>query len=221
MSELILNTFAITARCKETGMLGVAISTARPGVGGLTVYVKAGVGAIASKAAVNPYLGIDGLTYLEQGLSVEEVMDKVRSEDPEDEKRQFAIVDHNGNAAAYTGSDTVPWAGHYVGDQFVVSGNMLVGKETIDAMKETFEATAGDYFPERLLAALAAGQEAGGDKRGKQSAALYVAHKHEYPLVDLRVDEHQDPVTELQRVYDVWKKELLPYVESLPVYEGR
>lgn len=202
-------------------MLGVAISTARPAVGGLTVYVKAGVGAIATQAAVNPYLGIDGLKYLEQGLSAEEVMAKVRSEDEDDEKRQYAIVDAKGNATGYTGTDTVAWAGHHIGDQFVVIGNMLVGKETIDAMKESFESTDGDYLPERLLAALAAGQQAGGDKRGKQSAALYVAHQHDYPLVDIRADEHPDPVTELQRIYRVWKEELLPYIDSLPVYENR
>lgn len=221
MTILELNTFSITARCKKTGMLGVAISTARPAVGGLTVYVKAGVGAIATQAAVNPYLGIDGLKYLEQGLSAEEVMAKVRSEDEDDEKRQYAIVDAKGNATGYTGTDTVAWAGHHIGDQFVVTGNMLVGKETIDAMKESFESTDGDYLPERLLAALAAGQQAGGDKRGKQSAALYVAHQHDYPLVDIRADEHPDPVTELQRIYRVWKEELLPYIDSLPVYENR
>src|SRR5699024_3948582 len=218
---LELNTFSITARCKKTGMLGVAISTARPAVGGLTVYVKAGVGAIATQAAVNPYLGIDGLKYLEQGLSAEEVMAKVRSEDEDDEKRQYAIVDAKGNATGYTGTDTVAWAGHHIGDQFVVTGNMLVGKETIDAMKESFESTDGDYLPERLLAALAAGQQAGGDKRGKQSAALYVAHQHEYPVVDIRADEHPERVTELQRIYRVWKEELLPYIDSLPVYENR
>lgn len=202
-------------------MLGVAVSTARPAVGGLAVYVKGKVGAIATQAALNPYLGIDGLKYLEQGLTAEEVMKKVRSEDKEDEKRQYAIVDNEGNAAGYTGTDTVPWAGHHIGDQFVVAGNMLVGKETIDAMKESFEATEGDYLPERLLAALAAGQKAGGDKRGKQSAALYVADENEYALVDIRADEHPDPVTELQRIYGVWKEELLPYIDKLPVYEGR
>lgn len=202
-------------------MLGVAVSTARPAVGGLAVYVKAGIGAIATQAALNPYLGMDGLKYLEQGLSADDVMDKVRSEDAEDEKRQYGIVDNNGNAASYTGTETVPWAGHYIGDQFVVAGNMLVGKEVIDAMAQSFESTEGDYFPERLLAALEAGQNAGGDKRGKQSAALYVSHEHEYALVDIRADEHPDPVVELKRIYDVWKDELLPYIDNLPVYEGR
>lgn len=221
MMTLQMNTFSITARCPETGMLGIAISTARPAVGSITVYVKAGIGAIASQAAVNPYVGIDGLKYLEKGFTAEEVMSIVRKEDPADEKRQFAIVDAHGNAIGYTGTETIPWAGHKVGDQFVVAGNMLVGEETIEAMKESFEETIGGYLPERLLKALDAGQNAGGDKRGKQSAALYVAHQLEYPLVDLRVDDHEHPVNELQRVYQVWKKELLPYIEGLPVYENR
>lgn len=221
MSELVLNTFSVTARCKKTGMLGVAVSTARPAVGGLAVYVKAGVGAIATQAALNPYLGIDGLKYLEEGMSAEDVMKRVRSEDKEDEKRQYAIVDNNGNAHGYTGTETVPWAGHHIGDQFVVAGNMLVGKKVIEEMAASFESTEGEYLPERLLKALQAGQDAGGDKRGKQSAALYVSHEHDYSLVDIRADEHEDPVKELRRIYDVWKAELLPYIDQLPVYEGR
>ena len=124
-------TFSIVARCKKTGMLGMAVSTARPAVGSLAVYVKAGVGAIASQAALNPYFGINGLKYLEQGMSAEEVMEKVKSEDAEFERRQLAIVDNEGRTAGYTGTDTVPWDGHYFGDQFVVAGNMLVGEEVV------------------------------------------------------------------------------------------
>lgn len=212
-------TFSITARCKETGMLGVAISTARPAVGGLAVFVKANIGAIATQAALNPYFGIDGLTYLQEGLSAEAVMERLQSEDVESEKRQLAIVDSNGNVAGYTGDDTVPFAGHYIGDGFAVAGNMLVSEETIQAMKASFETSGIDYLPDRLLTALEAGQLAGGDKRGKQSAALHVVDTLEYPLVDIRADEHPDPVSELRRIYDVWKEELFPYVEKLPVYK--
>src|SRR5690606_11210597 len=128
MSGVELNTFSITARCKETGMLGIAVSTARPAVGGLAPYVKQGVGAISTQARLNPYLGIDGLTYLEQGMSAEEVLDQLKLDDQDYQKRQVAIVDNNGGAIGFTGTDTVPWQGHHVGDQFVVAGNMLVGE---------------------------------------------------------------------------------------------
>lgn len=221
MNELHLNTFSITARCKKTGMLGVAVSTARPAVGGLAVYVQAKVGAIATQAALNPYFGIDGLKYLEQGMTATEVMERVKSEDKEFEKRQLAIVDNEGRTAGYTGTDTVPWAGHYFGDQFVVAGNMLVGEQVVNAMAESFETSGIEYLPERLLAAVRAGQDAGGDKRGKQSAALKVVSDLDYPIVDIRSDEQADPVADLERIYEVCKKDLFPYIDNLPVYEGR
>lgn len=216
MKGIELNTFSITARCKETGMLGVAVSTARPCVGGLAPYAKAGVGAIATQARLNAYYGIDGLTYLEQGMTPEAALEKMQKEDDGFELRQIAIVDANGKTVGFTGKETVPWAGHHVGDGFVVAGNMLVSEETVKAMKESYQASEGTYFPERLLAALRAGQDAGGDKRGKQSAALYVVHELEYALVDIRADEHEDPVTELERIYAVWKKELYPYIDDMP-----
>ncbi|MBO1002362.1 DUF1028 domain-containing protein [Pseudogracilibacillus auburnensis] len=214
-------TFSITARCKKTGMLGIAVSTARPAVGGLAVYVKANVGAIATQAALNPYFGIDGLKYLEQGMTAEQVMERVKREDAEYEKRQLAIVDNEGRTAGYTGNDTVPWAGHYFGDQFVVAGNMLVGEEVVKVMAETYENSNLDYLPERLLEALHAGQNAGGDKRGRQSAALHVVDKLDYAIVNIRADEHPNPVQELERIYDVCKTDLFPYIDKLPVYKNR
>lgn len=216
MKGVNLNTFSITARCKETGMLGVAVSTARPCVGGLAPYAKAGVGAIATQARLNAYYGIDGLKHLKNGLSAEEALAKMQAEDDGYELRQIAIVDNNGNTVGFTGKETIPWAGHYVGDQFVAAGNMLVSEETVQAMAKSFEDSGIEYLPERLLAALRAGQDAGGDKRGKQSAALYVVDELEYALVDIRADEHEDPVTELERIYDVWKKELFPYINDMP-----
>ena len=210
-----LNTFSITARCKKTGMLGVAVSTARPAVGSLVPYVKTGVGAIATQALVNPYYGIDGLRLLQSGLSANEVKDELLEEDTESDRRQFAIVDINGETAAFTGENTVPWKGHLLGSQFVVAGNMLTGPETLQAMFDTYAALENESLPERLLATLKSGQEAGGDKRGKQSAALYVVHEEDYPLVDIRVDEHIDPVTELMRVYEVCQTDLFPYTHNL------
>lgn len=208
-------TFSITARCKKTGMLGVAVSTARPAVGSLVPYVKAGIGAIATQALVNPFYGIDGLKLLAKGLQVDEIVKRVTGEDEDRERRQFAVIDGSGNVAAFTGVDTVPWAGHKIGSEFAVAGNMLTGPETLEAMVETFNRLEDMYLPERLLAALQSGQDAGGDKRGRQSAALYVTDQEEYPLVDIRVDEHANPVEDLARVYQACQKDLFPYTVNL------
>lgn len=216
MNQLTLNTFSITARCKKTGMLGLAVSTARPAVGSLAVYVEAGVGAIATQAALNPYFGIDGLRYLKEGQSAKEVLNRLRSEDSEDERRQLAIVSEKGETASYTGKETVPYASTIEGDQFVVAGNMLVGENVLLEMKTAYEQSEGEFLADRLLKALQAGQDAGGDKRGKQSAALKLVDRLEYPLVDVRADESEDPVKELRRVYQVYKEELFPYLEHLP-----
>src|SRR5699024_6783709 len=214
-----LNTFSITARCPETNQFGVAVSTAVPGVGGLCPYAKAGVGAIASQSFVNPYIGINGLTYLEEGQSAEEVLERVLQEDPVPELRQVAIVDAQGKSAAFTGKKCDTWNGQITGENYAIDGNMLVGQETIQAIEQTYIEAKNQPVAERLLQALEAGQTAGGDKRGKQSAALYVVDTEPYPLVDLRVDEHTDPVTELRRVYTVAEEQLLPFVQSLPTKE--
>ena len=208
-------TFSITARCEKTGMLGVAVSTARPAVGSLVPYVKSGLGAIATQALVNPFYGIDGIRLLSEGLSVDEVLERLLAADPDCERRQCSIVDSDGNSTAFTGKETVPWQGHLIGNQFVVAGNMLTGSETIDAMFDTYQALENESLPERLLAALCSGQEAGGDKRGRQSAALFVVHDEKYPLVDIRVDEHVDPVKELIRVYEKCQTDLFPYTVNL------
>ncbi|MDQ0414391.1 DUF1028 domain-containing protein [Mesobacillus stamsii] len=208
-------TFSITARCEKTGMLGVAVSTARPAVGSLVPYVKSGIGAVATQATVNPFFGLDGIKLLAEGKSADEVLENLLASDPDRERRQCAIVDKNGNAAGFTGKDTVPWQGHKIGPQFVAAGNMLTGPETIDAMFETYQALENESLPERLLAALISGQEAGGDKRGRQSAALYVVDQEEYPIVDVRADEHHDPVQELIRIYKKCQEDLFPYTAKL------
>lgn len=213
-------TFSITARCERTGQFGVAVSTCVPAVGSLCPFAKAGVGAIASQSFVNPYIGVNGLKYLEQGLSAQEVLDKVLAEDPEPELRQVAIVDKNGQSVAFTGEKSDTWKGHLTGDNYAVAGNMLVGEETIKDMARVFEEKSDATLAERLLSALEAGQEAGGDKRGRQSAALYVVSTEAYPLLDLRVDEHGDPVKELRRIYKVAEKQLSPFINMLPTKEN-
>lgn len=217
---LNLNTFSIVAYDDTSGMLGVAVSTRVPAVGAVCPFARAGVGAISTQAWTNPLLGVDGLDLLEQGYSAEEALHKLLDADPDPETRQIIAVDEKGRSAAHTGSETDPWKGHRTGEGYAVAGNMLVGEETITAMVEAFGAGVEEPLYERLLRALESGQAAGGDKRGRQSAALYVVKSEPYPCLDLRVDEHSDPVAELRRVYEVAKRELLPFIEAMPTRDN-
>ena len=215
-----LNTFSIAARCPRTGMLGVAVSTAVPAVGGICSYIKEGVGAIATQSWVNPYLGIDGLKLLEQGLSAEETLARLLADDAGRDDRQIGIVDAQGRAAAHTGATCVDWAGHIIGEGFSVQGNMLVGAETVSAMAKAAAASEAFDLTERLMLVLEAGQAAGGDKRGKQSAALKVFHQEAYPWLDIRVDEHRNPVAELRRIFEIAKHQLLPFTKGMPTRQN-
>lgn len=211
-----LSTFSITARCEHTGQLGVAVSTAIPCVGMLCPFVQSGVGAIATQSFVNPYLGIWGLENLALGLCAEDTLKKLSERDEGFELRQIAIVDANGESAAFSGNQCDGWYGHLTGRNYAVAGNMLTGPETLEAMQASFCQDTALPLAERLVHALAAGQRAGGDKRGKQSAALRVFSTEQYPLVDLRVDDHPDPVSELDRIYRVVESQLLPLMDLLP-----
>jgi uncharacterized Ntn-hydrolase superfamily protein len=219
-SPLHLNTFSIVAYDPASRMFGVGASTKVPAVGVLVPYVRAGVGAIASQARVNPLLGCDGLDLLEEGHDAEETLRILLSSDPEVERRQVGIVDSLGNTAAHTGALTDSWRGHLRGEGYTVMGNLLTGREVVIAMANAFETSEGEPFAERLVRALEAGQEAGGDKRGRQSAAIRMIESQPYPYLDLRVDEHQDPVAELRRIYEVAKVELLPFIDALPTREN-
>ena len=214
-------TFSIAGRCARTGRLGVAVSTAVPAVGMLCPFARPGVGAIATQAFVNPYLGADGLDLLAQGLSAQETLDRLVAGDPGREVRQLGIVDAQGRSAAFSGRACTGWFGHRTGEDFSAQGNILVGEETIAAMAAAFAAHADEDLPERLLRALEAGQAAGGDKRGRQSAALYVVDRETaYAYVDLRVDEHPDPVAELRRVFEVVKERQLSFINRLPTRDN-
>jgi len=213
---LELNTFSIAARCPRTGMLGVAVSTAVPAVGGLCSFIKPHVGAIATQSWVNPYLGIDGLKLLEGGMSAKETLEALLAEDEGRDERQLGIVDATGRSAAFTGRNCVDWHGHVVGDGFTVQGNMLVGSATIEKMAEAARLSEPLPLPERLMLVLEAGQSAGGDKRGKQSAHLKVFDTEEYPYYDVRVDDHRNPVAELRRVFEIAKQQVVPFIDGMP-----
>ncbi len=209
-------TFSIVARCPRTGMLGVATSSKALAAGGIVPYCRAGVGAVASQSFANPYLGIDGLALLEQGLTATRALEKLIEGDRGRDLRQVAIVDHEGHTVAYTGDRCIPWAGQVEGAGYVCLGNILMGEEVVKAMARAFETSADEDLPERLIRALEAGQEAGGDRRGRQSAGIQVVNTEEDPYCDLRVDDHPDPIPELRRLFEVFQREEVPYLRMLP-----
>lgn len=208
MKTELFGTFSMVARCERTGELGVCVSTAVPAVGSIVPHAELDVAAIATQATSNVMYGIKGLQLIKLGLSPSSALDALLREDEEREVRQVIMIDKDGKTAAFTGGETVEWKGHLTGRNYATAGNMLVGSQVIEAMAKTFDSTEGP-LEERLMKALEAGQNAGGDKRGRVSAALLVMKRLEAdsprPWVDLRVDENPDPVAELRRIYEVFK----------------
>jgi len=213
-------TFSIVARCPRTGQLGVAVSTAVPAVGAMCPFVRAGVGALSTQSWVNPYLALQALDMMAAGTPGPQALEDVLLRDDARHLRQIGAVDASGRASAWSGEGCTGWFGHVVGDGFAVQGNMLAGEATVTEMVRAFRASEARDLAERLLLAIEAGQAAGGDKRGRQSASLKVHSTEDYPLVDLRVDEHARPVAELRRVYTIAKLQLLPFVQGMPKKGG-
>ncbi|GAB2882455.1 hypothetical protein GCM10027093_17150 [Paraburkholderia jirisanensis] len=209
-------TFSIVARCAQTGALGVAVSTAVPAVGAMCIYIRPGVGAVSTQSWVNPYLALHALERLEQGGTAQHALDDVLRSDPAAALRQIGIVDGAGHAAVWTGPQCTGWAGQRSGAAYTIQGNMLTGAATLDAMQAAYETSDSCALEERLMRALEAGQAAGGDKRGRQSAALKVMRDEAYASVDLRVDEHPDPVAELRRVFEVARLQVAPFIAGMP-----
>ena len=198
-------TFSIVAFDPETDALGVAVQSKFLAVGAIVPWARAGVGAVATQAMANFNYGPRGLDLMSRGKTAEETVEALISSDDEREHRQLGVVDARGRAATFTGSECFEWAGGVAGEHYAAQGNILVGQETVEAMAETFEATTGDLAG-RLLAALDNGQAAGGDSRGRQSAALLVVKEgggyggNNDRLLDLRVDDHPEPIRELIRI---------------------
>jgi uncharacterized Ntn-hydrolase superfamily protein len=215
-----LSTFSIVGRCERTGQLGVAVSTADVAAGRLVTWTRAGVGAVATQSWPSLYLAIDALDLLERGASAPEALEGVLADDPGRSVRQLGIVDASGRSASFSGAECTTWFGEATGANVAAQGNMLIRGATVSAMVESFGASADADLAERLLRALEAGQAAGGDKRGRQCSALLVVDREAYPLWDLRVDEHPEPVAELRRVFEVATLDLLPFVEGLPTREN-
>lgn len=214
MKKYPLSTFSIVGYDPEKGDLGVAVASKFVAVGAIVPWAKANVGAIATQAWANVSYGPRGLELLAKGLTAEEVLEKLLENDEMREHRQVGIVDKFGNAAAFTGKECFPWAGHIVGEHFTAQGNILAGEEVVEKMAKAFETTKGELV-DKLLAALKAGDDAGGDRRGKQSAAIIVVREkggyggYTDRYVDLRVDDHKEPVRELIRIFKIWDLTLL------------
>lgn len=209
-------TFSIIARCPRTGQFGVAAATAMPAVGKLLSHAAARVGAVATQAQINPYLGIDGLRLLHQGCSANEVIEQLKRSDPCMELRQCAVIDARGEVVCWTGARCPPWAGSIAGEQFCVQGNRLAGRDVLEAVAAAYRRAAARPLVERLMEAIAAGDASGGDRCGESSATLYVVEQEEYPLWDIRVDHHRDPVAELRRLHRVFGREVVPEILAMP-----
>ncbi len=208
-------TFSIAAFDPETGEIGVAVQSKFIAVGAVVPWVKAGVGALATQSWANTTYGPKGLAMLEAGKSPQEVIEALTAADERSAFRQVGIVDATGRVATFTGKRCNDWAGGRTGKHYTVQGNILAGQQVVDAMAEAFEKAEGD-LGDRMIASLMAGQAAGGDTRGKQSAALYIAReKAGYSgfndrYRDIRVDDHPEPIKELRRIYRLHKRVFPP-----------
>ena len=207
-------TWSIVARDAE-GRFGVAIASRFLAVGALCVHTRRAVGALATQALLNPLYGPAGLALLADGVAPEDAVARLVAADAGRDQRQLHLLGAAGAAAAYTGAECVAWCGHRTHADFSVAGNMLAGPEVLDATAQAYVASAGRSLAERLLDALAAGDAAGGDKRGKQAAALRIHAAEDYPSLDLRVDDHAEPIAELRRLYDASLERFQPFIACL------
>ncbi len=208
VNDLLVTTFSIVGRDPENGDLGVAVQSKFFAVGAVVPWAKAGVGAVATQSWTNTTYGSKGLKLLEDGLSAQQTLDRLIAEDDGRSQRQVGIIDADGNVANHTGDECLEWAGARIGKNYTAQGNLLAGEAVVDAMAEAFEETDGE-LAEKLMAALIAGQENGGDRRGQQAAGLLVVRDgggeggYNDRYIDLRVDDHKQPIKELHRLLKI------------------
>lgn len=220
-------TFSIIGYDPQEKEWGIAVQSKFLGVGAVVPWAKAGVGAVATQSYANTSFGPEGLRLMEEGKSAEEALHTLLDKDPGREQRQVGFIDANGNAATFTGKECYNWAGGVTGTHFAAQGNILVDENTVQAMADIFQKAEGK-LAERLLAALQAGQDAGGDSRGQQSAALLVVKESggyggfNDRYVDLRVEDHEEPIKELARIYQLQQLYFAPSKpENIISIEGK
>jgi uncharacterized Ntn-hydrolase superfamily protein len=209
-------TWSIIARDEYTGRIGIAVATRFFAVGAVVPHIETGAGAIATQAFINPHYGSQGLALLGAGNSAEETVVKLTQGDEGRHNRQLHVMDRTGRFAAYTGDACIDWCGHRTRTAFSVAGNMLAGPAVLSETIRAYEAEAALPFARRLIAAMQAGEAAGGDKRGRQSAALLIHDDESYPLYDLRVDDRADPLGELARLEDVARQRWVHFRRQMP-----
>ncbi|HJU24976.1 MAG TPA: DUF1028 domain-containing protein [Casimicrobiaceae bacterium] len=208
-------TWSIVAR-DASGAFGVAVASRFFAVGALCPYARSGVGAVSTQALVNPRYGPMALDRLAQGETAAHAIELVIANDAGRDQRQVHVVDAAGETAAHTGAQCIEWCGHATAEGFSVAGNMLVGPVVIEATARAYREHAHLSFAERLIVAMQAGEAAGGDKRGKQAAALRIVTTEDYPMLDLRVDDHAEPLVELRRLFEVSLERYQAFVSCLP-----
>jgi uncharacterized Ntn-hydrolase superfamily protein len=208
-------TWSIVARARS-GAFGVAVASRFFAVGALCPHAHSGIGALSTQALVNPQYGARGLSMLSQGLSAADVVMALVEADAGRDHRQVHVIDAEGTTAAHTGIECIEWCGQVAGEGFSVAGNMLTGPQVLEDTAQAYDAGNELPFAERLIAAMQAGEAAGGDKRGKQAASLLICSAESYPFLDLRVDDHPDPLAELVRLYVKSLERYQPFVACLP-----
>src|SRR5215469_10431148 len=214
-------TWSIIARDKNTGQFGIAVATRFFAAGAVVPHLKSRAGAIATQALVNIFYGTEGLRLLEAGTSAPEVIAALVGADAGRDQRQVHVIDARGRTAAHTGASCINWCGHLAGDDLSVAGNMLASAQVIEDTAAAFTRHAALPFARRLMAAMRAGEAAGGDKRGKQSAALVICGEEEWPDLNLRVDDHPEPLAELERLESVSRERFVHFMAMWPSQHDR
>jgi uncharacterized Ntn-hydrolase superfamily protein len=209
-------TWSIIARDPTTGQIGIAVATKFFAVGARVPHIAPQLGGVATQALVNPYYGIDGVKLLREGKAPADIIATLIAADDGRESRQLHIMDASGRIAAHTGRECVDWCGHVKGSGFSIAGNMLAGAQVLDDTAKAYVANEKLPFAQRLIAAMKAGEAAGGDKRGKQSAALLIHGEEDWSNLDLRVDDHIDPLAELERLEQVSRERWVHFRPFLP-----
>jgi uncharacterized Ntn-hydrolase superfamily protein len=209
-------TWSIIAKDAATGRVGIIVATKFFAVGAMVPHIKTGVGAVATQAFINPHYGPRGLSLMAAGATAEDCVKLLTIADDGRDNRQVHAMDKEGRSAAYTGAKCIDWCGHTVREGFSVAGNMLAGEAVVMDTADEFATRSALPFARRLIAAMQAGERAGGDKRGKQSAALLIHDAEDYPLLDLRVDDHTDPLTELARLEAVARERWVHFRRLMP-----
>ncbi|HEX9324372.1 MAG TPA: DUF1028 domain-containing protein [Xanthobacteraceae bacterium] len=209
-------TWSIIALDNSSGRFGIAVATRFFAVGALVPHIASRVGAVATQALINPFFGTKGVTLLRAGKSAAQTLEILVGADPGRDHRQLHVMDAQGRVAAHTGAACVDWCGHRAGESFSVAGNMLAGARVIEATAAAYCDNAALPFARRLIAALQAGEAAGGDKRGRQSAAVLIHGEEDWPDLDLRVDDHPEPLAELARLERVSRERYVHFLRFLP-----